>query len=171
MNRDFETMPLEALPDAGTGTPAWAINLKATHGGGKTTLWNRGDYRMECVWRVSAKTLLDEFVAESISKEAENGKPIEPRVNRNKIIRATKAGYRPCLFLEEIDKVRYSAFKVNALFEVIDAIYENNGQLVLNTNLPLGKFAIVFGDESGPALARRITEVCKVYDLFPGEKS
>ena len=133
-----------------------------------THIWNNWPVLIcDCIWRVSAKTLLDDFVAEATSKEEKNGKRIVPAVNRAKIAKASDAGFKPRLFLEEIDKVRYTEFKINALFEVLDAIYEYNGQLVLNTNLPIPKFSALFGDEAGPAIVRRIGEVCKVINFFP----
>jgi hypothetical protein len=38
MNQEAKTMPVEAMPDAGTDAPAWVVNLKGTHGSGKSTL-------------------------------------------------------------------------------------------------------------------------------------
>lgn len=38
MKRDPQTMPLEALPNADSAAVAWVINLKGTHGSGRTTL-------------------------------------------------------------------------------------------------------------------------------------
>jgi hypothetical protein len=128
--------------------------------------WER--HPVDGIWRVSAKTLMDEFVAEATSKDALDGKPISPVVNRAKIVSATGSGYRPRLFLEEVDKVKYTEFKANALFEIIDAIYENEGQLVVNSNLPLARFAGLFDEEMGPAIIRRIGELCHntVIDFF-----
>jgi hypothetical protein len=118
----------------------------------------------DCVWRVSAKALLEDFVAEATG----DGHPV---VNRAKIVKARRSGYKPCLFIEEIDKVRYSDFKTNAIFELFDAIYENEGQLVFNSNLPLPKFEALFGEEVGPAMVRRIGEMCvgTVYDFFDAQ--
>jgi DNA replication protein DnaC len=116
------------------------------------------------VYCVSAKRLLEDFHKESIGDLDENGKKIRPVVNGEKLARV---GERGALFLEEIDKVRYSEFKVNALFELFDACYEHGVQLVFNTNLTPEKFAAQFGPETGPAIFRRIAEICTVYDFFP----
>jgi hypothetical protein len=53
---------------------------------------------------------------------------------------------------------------------LIDAIYENKGQLVFNTNMTVAKFGELFGPETGPAIVRRVGEMCKIYNFFPKEK-
>jgi hypothetical protein len=120
------------------------------------------------IWRVSAKALLEDFVKESMHETHDGtatGGRIRPAVNRKDIARYGKEG---ALFIEEIDKVKYTEYKVNALFEVIDACYENGTQLVFNTNLTPEKFAALFGPEVGPAIARRVVEHCEVYNFFEG---
>lgn len=123
--------------------------------------------RVACpIWRVSAKALLEDFVKESMHETHDGtatGGRIHPVVNREKIARYGKEG---ALFIEEIDKVKYTEFKVNALFELVDACYENGTQLVFNTNLTPEKFAALFGPEVGPAIARRVVEHCRVYNFF-----
>jgi hypothetical protein len=52
-----------------------------------------------------------------------------------------------------MDKTTLTKFKLDSLFEVIDAIYENNGQLVLNTNMTMGEFEALKRRD----LTRRIT--------------
>ncbi len=99
------------------------------------------------IWRVSAKTLLEDFVRDSMHEEDERGARIHPAVDRAKIAAVRSAGQIPRLFIEEIDKVKYTEFKINALFELFDAIYEQEGQIVFNTNLPLEQFAGQFGSE------------------------
>lgn len=136
------------------------------------------DYRCRYdipVWHVSAKTLLDDFVRESCG-ETENAKPdgkrIHPVVNRAKIRQAVDRGFRPCLFLEEIDKVKYTEFKANALFDLVDGIYESAGQLVFDTNLTPAGLAAKFGTdvdaEVVSALFRRIA-AGNIYDFFEEE--
>jgi hypothetical protein len=119
-------------------------------------------------WRKSTKYLLDEFVAYSTGKEVD-GKPAKlPSVNRRVIDQLGRQGiaYRPRLFLEEIDKVAYSKFKTDTLFELIDSIYENEGQLVFNTNLTIPEFEAQFGTKEGPAFTRRIGESMEVFNFF-----
>jgi hypothetical protein len=121
----------------------------------------------ECpIYRVSAKTLLDDFVKESMHEEDERENRIRPIINRAKI---QKLGENGALFLSEVDKVHYTEFKTNALFELFDACYENGMQLVFDTNLRLDKFANQFGPETGPAIARRVGEACEILDFF-GDK-
>jgi DNA polymerase III delta prime subunit len=130
--------------------------------------WHRR-YGQGPVWRIAAKTLMDEFHARAMSREDESGKPApEPTVTRKRILEMRAHGFRPSLCLEEIDKIHWSEFKNNALFEVIDGLYENDGQLVLNTNLRMNEFFAQFGGVAEP-LARRIGSMCKVYDFFGGK--
>ncbi|MDP9159244.1 MAG: hypothetical protein M3O09_03320 [Acidobacteriota bacterium] len=116
-------------------------------------------------WRISAKTLMDEYVTEATTRES-NGKPPKPTVNRAKIACAATSGKVPRLFLEEIDKVKLTEFKINSLFEIFDAMYENQGQLVFNTNMTIAKFGEYFGPETGPAMVRRVGEMCEIYDFY-----
>jgi hypothetical protein len=70
------------------------------------------------------------------------------------------------LFLEEIDKIAYQKFKTDTLFELVDAMYENNGQLVFNTNLTLAEFEAQFHPPNGPAFTRRIGEQAEIKNFF-----
>ena len=115
------------------------------------------------IYRVSAKKLLEDFHKESLGDVDEHGQKVHPVVNGEKLARAGEQG---ALFLEEIDKVHFTEFKINALFELFDACYEHGVQLVFNTNLTLEKFAAQFGPETGPAIFRRVAETCTVYDFF-----
>lgn len=115
------------------------------------------------IFRVSAKNLLEDFVKESLHEEDEHGVRIRPIVNRGII---AKHGSDAALFIEEIDKVKYTDFKAAALFELFDACYEHGAQLVFNTNLTPEKFATQFGEETGPALARRVGEMCTVHNFY-----
>jgi DNA replication protein DnaC len=115
------------------------------------------DRRPQTVWRVSAKYLLDEFVGYS------KGERKLPNVNRKAI---NECYDRPHLFIEEIDKVTYTKFKTDTLFELIDAIYENDGQLVFNTNLTPAEFEAQFWPPTGPAFTRRIGEQATIKNFF-----
>jgi hypothetical protein len=119
-------------------------------------------------WRITAKQLLDEFHALSTHQDRydDEGNFIagakEPTVTRRRIDQAVQRGYRPRLFLEEIDKIKGTEFRLNTLFEVIDGLYEQKGQLVVNTNMTTEEFSSAFG----AALERRIVEMCVVKDFF-----
>lgn len=118
------------------------------------------------IFRVSAKKLLEDFVRESMHEEDGKGKRIRPVVNREIIARH---GSKAALFIEELDKVKYTEFKTAVLFELIDACYEHGAQLVFSTNLTPEKFAAQFGEETGPAIARRISEMCTIYNFFEND--
>jgi DNA replication protein DnaC len=51
------------------------------------------------------------------------------------------------------------------LFDVINAIYENDGQLVITSNLTPAEFKRQYGDD----LFWRITERCTVVEVFDGK--
>jgi DNA replication protein DnaC len=93
-----------------------------------------------------------------------SGSASEPEITRKKIRKAEAAGLKPRLFLEEIDKTKSTKFKLDSLFEVIDGIYENKGQLVISSNLTLSEFTETFG----PEFARRVAEMCNVVNFFEG---
>jgi hypothetical protein len=122
------------------------------------------------IFWLSAKYLLDEYVV----RENDRHDASDPTVSRPLIQGITKRmngtvpdDQTPRLFLEEIDKVRYSEFKTYSLFEVIDAIYGANGQFVFNSNLTLEEFTKQFYRPSdAEALVRRIGEMGKVYNFF-----
>jgi hypothetical protein len=124
------------------------------------------------LWRVSAKTLLEDFHRESMhDKDLRTGKEIHPVVDRAKIKHIKRMGLTPRLFIEEIDKVRYTEFKMNALWEIFDAAYENNVQLVFNTNLMPGEFFSQF-ESIGPSkeisstFFRRVEETSTIFNFF-----
>lgn len=64
-------------------------------------LWFNPDaclpYMPRFVWRVSAKYLMEEFVAYATGKEVNGKVADEPSVNRRVISKAVQKGYRPCL--------------------------------------------------------------------------
>jgi DNA replication protein DnaC len=149
---------------AGTGKTTFGVALyeQALESNPKACL---GIYTPH-IWRASAKLLMEEFVAYATSKEVDGKTAKEPRVNRRIVTTAVKNGLVPRLFLEEIDKVTYTEFKSNCMFELFDAIYENKGQLVFNSNLTPGEFVKQFGPINGPTIKRRIEETMKVYNFY-----
>jgi hypothetical protein len=116
------------------------------------------------VYRMTTKALLDQFT----QWQLHGGDPdhrfevMPPRMSRERIEKNARLGVRMHLFLEEIDKVKVTDSRASNLFEVIDALYENLGQLVLNSNLTPAEFQKQFGSE----FARRISEMCKIVTLF-----
>jgi len=126
----------------------------------------------QSVWRVSAKQLMDEYHMWVTNRERVDDKgnanpaPV-PTVTREKIVKAAQAGFVPRLFLAEIDKFKMSKFKNDSMFEVIDAIYENDGQLVLGSNMTMDE--LNDPNNFGPHFGRRIMENCNVEDYHTGE--
>jgi hypothetical protein len=52
-----------------------------------------------------------------------------------KLIRdSAEAGRRPVLCIEEIDKSRLTEYKANKLFDLVQAMDANRGQLIITTN-------------------------------------
>jgi hypothetical protein len=118
------------------------------------------------IWRTSAKSLADEHHAFTTGKQV-NGRYVpEPTVTRRKIVKRSQNGHVPRLFLEEIDKVVYTEFRANMLFELVDSIYETKGQLVFASNLSLAEFVALFPPSVGEPIARRIGETMNVYNFF-----
>jgi hypothetical protein len=67
-------------------------------------------------WRITVKQLTDEAVAFATAKDFKDEDGVwhrakEPTVSRRKIVALKHKGYRPRLFLEEIDKMKGSEFK------------------------------------------------------------
>jgi hypothetical protein len=118
-------------------------------------------------WRVTVKQLTDEAVAFATFREFKDEDGLlhrakEPTVSRRKIVAVKQKGHRPRLFLEEIDKMKGSEFKQQELFDVLNGLYEADGQLVMNTNMTPEEFS----NEFGAAFERRIAEMCRMKDFF-----
>jgi hypothetical protein len=118
------------------------------------------------VQRITAKRLLDQFSDHALHKNDQQNEnsPIvtEPAVTREKIESCTKNGVKFRLFLDELDKIKETETRYMSLFDVIDAIYEHEGQLVVNSNLSPLEFEKQFGAQ----FTRRITEMCSRVNLF-----
>lgn len=115
-------------------------------------------------WRINALNLIDENLAwqhrDFADKEAK-----QPRVSSAWIENLCRNLFHPCLYLEEVDKVRTDKTRMDILFDVINALYEYKGVLLLNSNLTKQEFTGQFG----PEFARRIGEMCNIVDCFAQE--
>ena len=123
------------------------------------------------IWRLSTKRLLDEhteWATRRFDRDDEGFAVVDPpTVTAEKIAYVRGKGRTPRLFLEEIDKVKETESRRANLFEILNAMQQNQGQLVINSNYRLEEFGKMFGDD----LMWRITDICAVVDLFPeGEK-
>lgn len=77
-----------------------------------------------------AKTLMDRIQAWKI------GDADAPAVTANKIARLkTELGITSGLFLDEFEKVKKSEFRMNEMYDLINACYKHNAQLVIAGNL------------------------------------
>jgi len=141
-------------------------------------LWNETvrapqyDYKAQKffpLWRISTKKLLDEHTDWAMhrnDKEPESGPIVlgvpTPTVTVEKIAYVRQHGRTPRLFLEELDKVKETEARRYNLFEILNAIHDYQGVLVVNSNYTMEEFAGQFGED----FAWRIKESCKVVPLF-----
>jgi hypothetical protein len=108
-------------------------------------------------WRVRTSTLLDQHIAWStrnVDDESSTVRP--PTVATWKIQAAVKHGYRPALFLDEIDKFKPSDYKFNILIQLVDAIYEADGQVVATSNKGIADLIDKWGADEAGTILRRI---------------
>jgi hypothetical protein len=172
---------LKAEPESGyvffgpphAGKTVWTTALyihnlyRCYMGNGSGTATDREKTRGKvCVWRTSAKKLLDQHTEYSMKRfdKDEDGDytAMEPDVTAEKIHKYRKLGVRPKLYLEEIDKINMTDARSNNLFEIIDALHEEEGIVVLNSNLRPEEFTERFGEQ----FTWRLGERSKVINLF-----
>jgi hypothetical protein len=110
----------------------------------------------QAVWWASTSVLLNEHVAKETEKE--KGHAPEPYVTERKIRNAVKyGGWRPRLFLDEIDKIAVSDFKIRRLGELVNAVYAAGGQVVATMNKSPDALAMKWKDEDeAGTILRRI---------------
>jgi hypothetical protein len=127
--------------------------------------YTRGGFT-EGVWRIGTSTLLKQHMdwnrrLETVNRNDDGGEamagPALPLVRREDILAARKSGFRPSLFLDEIDKTTLTTPQKTVLFDIIDAIYECNGQLVVCANSGMQDLETILGKRMGAATIRRIT--------------
>jgi hypothetical protein len=166
---------LRNRPDAGwlffgpprAGKTTWTTALYAANlfrffmGEDRATIKNK-----TAVWRVKAKTLLDQHTEWSIKrfdKDEDGAYPAEePDVTMGKIIKYRRLGVKSKLYLEEVDKVNMTEARNATLFEIIDCLHEEEGTVTLNSNLTPEEFTQRFGEQ----FAWRLNEDNKVINLF-----
>ena len=162
----FET--LKQYPDqnylfcgrAGTGKTTCLLALY------QKALWDAakagGGGGCEYIWKVNANDLSNEFFewkTRSDKTERLDTDPIiySPTVTVGKILAAFKAGLKPRLFIEEIDKFNLgSDFQRNSFWAIFEALSPRNGQIVATTNVNHNRLAQKLGEQHGEAIMRRI---------------
>jgi hypothetical protein len=133
---------------------AWSREVWQT---GKTT---------EAVWRTSLNRLMRQFHFQEIGQAVEqrdlNGQIYReaetPAVTVQAVQAAINAGYRPCLFLEELDKFNPTEFKSNILLDLVNLVYEAKGQIVATSNRSAAELDQMLGSVHGDTLLRRICD-------------
>ena len=141
--------------DAGTGKSHY---LTALHRQAVATSvqrrWAAGIHERS-VWRATTAELLDEHEAWARRGEDDDVKP--PSITVGRIRVASAAGLRPCLFLDEIDKIAATDHKTRTLFGLLEAVYEAEGQVVATSNASFDELVAAwskFGDRAVAALRR-----------------
>lgn len=109
--------------------------------------------------------LLDEFRA-YIQASMNRDTPTLPRLNAAEL-RQAETPYS--IFLDDIDKAKPSEYAAEQFFEIVNAIYEFQHQLVVTTNLTVRGLSDHFdrADERfGGAIVRRLVDNAKVVEMF-----
>jgi hypothetical protein len=108
---------------------------------------------IEAVWWVSASVLLNQHVAKEINPDAP-----EPDVTERKIRNAVKyGGWVPRMYIDEIDKIAWSEYKIRRLGELVNAIYQVKGTVVATTNKGLADLSVKWHDaDEAATILRRI---------------
>lgn len=120
------------------------------------------------VVRISADILLRQHQDYAINRPitTERGEVIGgaavPSITVKLIQNYARMGKRMRLFLEEIDKVELTKSRRDAMFSIVNALEENNGQLVFNTNLRKPEFAELYGAE----FVVRLKRMCRLEDFY-----
>ncbi len=103
------------------------------------------------MWRIKAKALLVQYTEWSMKRFDKD--PYgdyctpEPDVTPEKIRKYRRLGVRSKLYLEELDKVSFPDARANNLFEILDAMHEKEGVVVINSNLRPEEFTERFGEQ------------------------
>ena len=85
------------------------------------------------------------------------------------IANAAKQGHRPSFFLEEMDKIgKITEFRAEVLFALMNALYESDAQMVIDTNLSLASFEEYFKSDENydGTIVRRVFARCWQCDYF-----
>jgi hypothetical protein len=117
------------------------------------------------VWRISANQICQELWAYKTQPDRHVdgygqivGSSPPPSLQIGDVKFARKEGLRPCLFLEEMDKIAITKSKLDELFKLIDCFYENLGQVVITSNKSARELVKFLGPDHGPQIVRRLLE-------------
>jgi DNA replication protein DnaC len=135
--------------DAGTSKTYLAVALY----GNALEAWAAGGWKsIYCpVVRVNVPTLLEQWVAKATNPEAR-----VPDYSISQVHSCRNQRQRPRLFLDEIDKFKGSQFKLDKLLELVNAVYDEHGQIVATSNTSPEALTEAWGSFYGDAILRRI---------------
>jgi len=119
------------------------------------------------VRRTTIKRMLDQYSDYNVCRKNPEWTELDRRLNApdvtaDKIRVVSNTGRKYRLFLDDMNGWDVSATNIGTLSEVLNTLEENEGQLVIASNLPIAEFKSKYGE----ALFWRIDKLCKVVDLF-----
>lgn len=107
--------------------------------------------------RIKTKTLLETIQAYRYD-DAFRSDHRPPFTTAERIRSQASIGNKTHLFLEELEKVKYTENRATEIFDIIDAVYEEGGQLVVTGNLTFDDLNDTNKFVEG--FPRRIDEIC-----------
>ena len=122
--------------------------------------WNDTGHYERCVWWANCRALMAELTDWEM-KRHEAGGVVVPSITEAKIRKAVSKGHRPALFLDELDRISKTDFRINSLLSVISAVYDSKdgeGQVVATSNKSYNELKEVWGNSDAEATVRRIGE-------------
>ena len=144
--------------DAGCGKTHFSMALYFHH----LAVWSVAAYRnparLECpVYRFKANRMLEQHHEWEIMKYGDNTSA--PDMTEKKILRLGGEGNPVVLFLDEIDKFSPTAFKLNTLHRLLDALKETNGRVIATSNAGVKELQRRWDQQGdGASLIRRMTD-------------
>ncbi len=110
---------------------------------------------LECpVVRVNVPALLEEWVRKSMNEAAPT-----PSYSLEMAQSFKRHDERPFVLFDELDKFKPSEYKLNKLFEIVNAIYDNHGQVVATSNTAPDVLVEQWGETYGSPILRRIGQL------------
>jgi len=114
----------------------------------------------EAVWKVDGPALSKQFreweMRNREARDSEASVP-PPEVTAAKILAAVRAGFVPCVFIDEIDKIKLdSDFQAKAFHDVITVAQANGGMVCASSNLGAQNLMKALGTQVGAAVVRRL---------------
>lgn len=109
------------------------------------------------VWRIQTSLMLHEHTEWATRDIYDPNCPVKcPSVTERAIRSVAAKGYRPSLFLEELDKISFTEPRLNKLCEIVNCIYEAEGQVVATSNKDGAFLADKWGSDEAGTVLRRI---------------